>query len=115
MKNFIKTATATVILSLSFGANAVAGDKMSTTLRWSPEKTVEQNYSIAAETVERFCRKDASRSGESSILIRKKMVQACEAQLMDNFVEKVGSKQLAAYHEFKINPVENTTQFASNP
>jgi len=114
MKNFVKLTAATLLTTLSLGANATAGDRShEISLKWSDTMSAAQNYDAAEIAINKYCRIEASRSNERSLSFKKRFIENCEVQLMDGFVGQVDKAELTAHYAGIKNPVTNIREFAA--
>ena len=110
-----KTTILISVLALSglLTAPAAAAD-FQTTLPWEPDHSVESNYIKAENKAKRYCRQEASKTGQSHAF-KREFVRDCVGDLMDSYVTQVKQSDLAAYHEFDRKPIKTVRAFAQNP
>ena len=98
-----KTFIATVA-TLTLAGVSQATDQHNLTTHWSSDLSVSENFNRTVNSVNAFCAQEAREINRREMAFRKRFIENCKSQLMQDYVAKTGSVEIQTlYAELKRN------------
>jgi len=114
MTHTLTAIAAAAIISLSATSTASATDvNTQTSFSYNKSASADANYASFQRTANAACKAQLKSAGFRGTESTSWELRKCERDLITRAVKTTKNKDLIAFHNYSVNPVKQTRQFAS--